>query len=126
MKNSFEIQSWDEAPYLEFENGAKYSKAKLMKKYSGNFNGQGQLEYLMAYNESGAAYFTGIEHFDGTIGTKTGTMSIVHQGSFENGSVTSSFEIVNGSQTGELAGISGEGKYQTGHSMTVEFDFSYS
>ena len=31
MTNTYEIKSWDEEPYLELENSAKYSNAKLQK-----------------------------------------------------------------------------------------------
>jgi len=126
MKNTFKIESWDESPYLEFDNGAKHSRAKLLKKYSGELKGTGQLVYLMAYNTSGAAYFTGIEHFEGHLNGKAGTLSITHEGTFSNGSVESTFRIIEGSQSAELIGLTGDGQYKTGHSMTVDFIFTYS
>lgn len=125
MKNSFEIQSWDESPYLEFDSGAKYSRATLKKKYTGVLTGDATLEYLMAYNDSGAAHFTGIEHFDGKVDGKMGTFSIMHDGVFEAGVVRSSFRVIEGSQTDGLSGLKGEGSYEAGHSMLVDFDFSY-
>ena len=126
MKNVFEIASWDEAPYLELDSGAKYSSAKISKIYSGVMVGTASLDYLMAYNPSGEAHFTGIEHFEGTIDNKQGTVSILHNGTFADGSVTSTFHIISGSQTGELIGIEGKGSYTTSHSLIVEFEFNYS
>lgn len=126
MKNTFEIKSWDESPYLEFDSGAKYSRAKLQKEYLGVLSGEGQLEYLMAYNRSGNAFFTGIEHFDGMLNNKRGTFSIAHKGSFLGGAASSTFEIVQGSQTGDFSGLIGEGSFESGHSMLIDFDFSYS
>lgn len=126
MKNIFEIESWDESPYLEFDSGAKHSRAKLKKKYSGTLTGEGALEYLMAYNESGAAHFTGIEYFEGEVDGKAGAFSIVHDGIFEGGVVSSTFRIIEGSQTAALTQLNGEGRYEAGHSMLVEFDFNYS
>ena len=125
MTNTYEIKSWDEEPYLELENSAKYSNAKLQKNYSGEFEGEGQLQYLMAYNESGAAYFTGIEHFKGQINGVKGYLSFAHKGSFKNGSVDSSFHIIEGSQSESFTKLLGEGNFSTGHSMTVEFEFSF-
>ena len=125
MKNTFEIESWDEVPYLEFENSTKYSRAKLSKRYAGAMNGNGQLEYLMAYNEKGAAHFVGIEHFEGEVDGKIGTLSVAHKGSFKKGVVTSTFEIIEGSQTGKLVSLNGQGSYTTGHSMIVDFEFDY-
>ena len=126
MKNTFEIQSWDESPYLEFDSGAKYSRAKLKKKYTGLLTGDGTLEYLMAYNQTGAAHFTGIEHFEGEVDGNEGTISIVHEGVFEAGVVNSTFRVIEGSQTAGLINLKGEGSFKTGHSMSVEFDFNHS
>ena len=125
MKNTFEIKSWDETPYMELKDTSKYSRATLVKEYRGNMIGTGKLEYLMAYNESGTAHFVGIEHFEGSVDGKLGTFSISHEGSFKNGTVTSSFEIIEGSQTAQLSNIEGKGSYTTGHSMVVNFDFEY-
>jgi len=126
MSNTFEIHSWDEVPYLELDNGVKYSNAKLLKTYSGELQGKGQLEYLMSYNELGQAYFTGIEHFEGDIAGQVGSLSIAHEGTFIDGVVKSTFRIIDGSQRERLVGLTGEGAYTTGHSMTVDYDFSYS
>ena len=124
MNNTFEIKSWDEAPYLELNNGVKYSRAKLVKEYTGQIVGVGQLEYLITYNESGSSFFTGIEHFEGTLNNLKGTFSMVHEGTFADGSVESKFRIIENSQTNELAKATGEGSYKTGHSMSVDFDFT--
>jgi len=126
MSNTFEIHSWDEAPYLELDNGVKYSNAKLNKTYVGDLEGKGQLTYLMSYNAAGHAYFTGVEHFEGSIAGKVGQLSIAHEGQFADGIVESRFRIIEGSQQGELIGFSGEGGYTTGHSMKVDYEFSAS
>jgi len=107
LSNIFEIHSWDEAPYLELENGVKYSNAKLLKTYNGELQGKGQLTYLMSYNESGHAYFTGVEHFEGSIAGRMGQLSIAHEGTFVDGIVESRFRIIDGSQQQELVGLIG-------------------
>lgn len=126
MTNTFKIESWNEVPYLEFSSGAKYSKASLIKKYTGDIVGQGRLEYLMTYNESGRAYFTGIEHLEGEVAGKAGAFSIVHEGTFVGGSVESTFRVVDGSQSGALIGLRGKGSFKAGHSMLVNFSFEHS
>ena len=126
MKNSFAIKSWDEALYLELDNGTKYSKVKLVKEYTGELKGIGHLEYLMAYNKAGDATFTGIEHFEGSIDGYVGSFATIHEGMFKEGTVEASFEIIKNSQNGELTQLTGTGNYKTGHSMTVDFHFNYS
>jgi len=126
MKNTFKITSWDEVPYLELHTSAKFSRAKVVKEYSGEICGEGQLEYLLAYNTSGSAYFTGIEHFTGTVNNRHGSVTIVHEGTFVKGSVKSSFRFLDGSQTEALIGLNGTGHYKTEHSTTVNYNLAHS
>jgi len=122
MKNRFEISSWDEKPYLELNDGAKYSRATIKKQYQGQLIGDGQLEYIMSYFADGNASFVGIEHFTGSVDGKTGSATFEHKGTFKDGIAESAFHIIGGSGSGELLGLTGEGHYKTGHSMTVEFE----
>ena len=47
MKATFEIQSWDEKPFAEWDDG-KVTKASITKRYSGDIEGDAVLEYLLA------------------------------------------------------------------------------
>ena len=47
MKNKFDIISWNETPHFEGADGVKHSKVSVVKKYSGQLQGDAQLEYLM-------------------------------------------------------------------------------
>ena len=123
MKNTFEIKAWDEKNYLEISDQLKYSKASVSKTYDGLLKGNGQLEYIMSYFVADQASFVGIEHFDGVIDGRQGTLSFEHKGTFINGVVNSEFTVIDGSGTQELEGLNAKGRFSSGHSMTVDFEF---
>lgn len=125
MKNIFEINSWDEVPYLELDNGAKYSRATIKKQYQGDLIGSGQLEYTMVYHTNGSASFVGVEHFEGTYKGKQGSVAFEHRGTFLDGVAESQFHVFEGSGINGLTGLVGKGSYTTGHSMMVEFDLMF-
>lgn len=120
--NLFEIVSWDETTIHESENGTKHTRAKISKAYKGQMQGNGELEYLLAYRPEGSAEFVGLEHFVGKIGKESGSFSMTHTGVFNQGSVISDFKIVPGSGTGDLINIAGSGSYKTGEGREVQFE----
>lgn len=125
VKSEFKITSWDEKPYFEGENNVKLTRAVITKSYAGDISGTGALDYLMAYNPDGSAWFVGIERIEGKIGTKTGSFILSHEGTFQKGVASSSFKVIEGSATAELRGLSGTGGFSTGHSRSVPIDFKY-
>lgn len=121
MKNTFTMTTWDEAPYLELSDEVKYTRAQVSKTYDGQLVGNGQLEYILAYHAKSAATFVGIEHFNGSVDGKKGSVTISHSGTFKDGIVTSEFCIISASTTQDLIGLTGNGRFTSGHSMAVEF-----
>ncbi len=55
------------------------------KTYTGDIEGEGQVEYLMMYRSDGSATFVGLERVVGRIGGKTGTFVLQRTGIFESG-----------------------------------------
>jgi hypothetical protein len=125
MRSEFKIISWDESPYLDIDENAKFTRATIRKEYTGRLQGEGHLDYLMAYNGDGSATFVGIERFTGIIEDKTGSFSLKEEGTFAEGLVKSSFTVIEGSATDELVTLCGRGKYETGHAPQVNVEFEY-
>src|SRR6185295_6490030 len=113
MKNSanarFAIKSWDEKPYSESEGQPKLTRATVTKTYTGDIDGEAQVEYLMMYRSDGSAAFVGLERVVGRIGDKTGTFVLQRTGTFESGLAKESYSVIPGSATGDLEGLAGEG-----------------
>lgn len=129
MKNSayarFAIKTWDEKPYSEGKDQPKLTQASVTKTYSGDIDGQGQVEYLMMYRSDGSATFVGLELVVGRIGGKTGTFVLQRTGIFESGQAKESYSVIPGSATGDLQGLLGDGTSAVGHGMEHPFTLSY-
>ena len=121
----FAIKSWDEKPYSEGAGLPKLTRASVTKTFTGDIEGEGQVEYLMMYRSDGSASFVGLERIVGRIGTRSGTFVLQRSGVFENGQAKESYSVVGGSGTGELAGLRGEGTSDVGHGMEHPFVLNY-
>jgi hypothetical protein len=124
-KARFAIKSWDEKPYSEGEGLPKMTRASVKKTFTGDLDGEGQVEYLMLYRADGSATFLGMERVTGRIGDRRGSFVLQRTGVFENGLAKESYTVVPGSGTGDLAGLKGEGKSAVGHGMEHPFELTY-
>jgi hypothetical protein len=126
-KATFDIKSWDEKTYNEIEGAPKLTRASVTKSYQGDIEGEGKVEYLMMYRTAGSASFMGLERVTGSIGGRSGSFVLQHTGTFEGGVAKVILSVVPGSGTGDLRGLSGEGKFSVGHqppySMTLDYGF---
>ena len=121
----FAIKKWDEKPYSEGQDLPKLTRARVMKTFTGDIEGEGQVEYLMMYRGDGSAAFVGLERITGRIGGKAGTFVLQRTGVFEGGQAKESYTVVSGSGTGELQGLRGDGDSAVGHGMEHPFTLSY-
>lgn len=121
----FAIQSWDEKPYSEAEGEPKLTRASVAKTYTGDIEGEGQVEYLMMHRSDGSATFVGLERIAARISGKTGTLVLQRTGVFEGGQAKESYYVIPGSATGDLQGLRGEGTSTVGHGMEHPFTLGY-
>jgi hypothetical protein len=121
----FAIKAWDEKPYHEVPDQPKLTRASVTKTYTGDIEGDGQVEYLMMYRSDGSASFVGLERIVGRVAGKTGSFVLQRIGEFEGGQAKESYTVVAGSATGDLAGLVGEGTSSVGHGMEHPFMLSY-
>ena len=122
---TFKILSWDEKSFDEPEDGPKLTRAHVRKSFHGDLSGTGNLMYVMTYLNSEEASFTGFEKVVGSLGGRTGSFVLRHTGSYDGEKATSEYEVVPGSGTGELAGLSGTGGFSAGHAEEHDMTFDY-
>ena len=101
------------------------TRTSVTKTFSGDIEGDGHVEYVMTYRPDGSAAFVGLERIVATIAGRTGSFALQRTGVFENGQAKESFAIVEGSGTGALAGLRGEGTSSVGHGMEHPFVLQY-
>lgn len=121
----FAIKNWDEKPYSEGPDQPKLTRASVTKTLTGDIAGESQIEYLMMYRSDGTATFVGLERVTGSIGHRTGSFVLQRTGVFEDGQAKETYSVIPGSGTGELRGLSGDGKTSVGHGMEHPFTLDY-
>ena len=120
----FAIKGWDEKPYSEGQDQPKLTRASVTKTYTGDIEGEGQVEYLMMYRSDGSAAFVGLERVVGRIGDRSGSFVLQRTGVFEGGQAKESYSVIPGSATGGLQGLQGDGTSAVGHGMEHPFTLS--
>ena len=121
----FAIQTWDEKPYSEEQGSPKLTRAHVAKTFTGDLEGEGSVEYLMMYRSDGSATFVGLERVVGRLGGRTGGFVLERSGVFEGGMAKERYAVVAGSGTGELEGLTGEGRSAVGHGLEHPFTLNY-
>lgn len=121
----FAIKNWEETTYGDGQDLPKLTRASVTKAFTGEIEGEGQVEYLMMYRSDGSAAFVGLERVIGRIGAKSGTFVLQRIGVFEGGQAKESYSVVPGSATGQLRGLRGEGSSAVGHGTEHPFTLDY-
>ena len=106
----FTIKSWDEQPYAELGEAPKLTHARVTSTYGGDLEGEGTSELLMVYDRADAAY-AGYERVVGSVGGRAGSFVLRLDGGFQDGAARTTWTVVEGTGTGDLAGLEGEGGY---------------
>jgi hypothetical protein len=109
-QSRFKIESWDEQPYVETQEGGKLTRASVKQAFDGDIEGDGQTEWLMCYRPDQTADFVGLARFVGRIGERSGSLVLESTGTFDGKEAKGPLTIVAGSGTGDLEGIAGEGE----------------
>jgi hypothetical protein len=123
---TFCISNWNEETTTEFPDGSKLTRASVSQAYDGDMAGASTVEYLMTYLASGSVKFIGFEVLTGSIGGRSGTVVLQHDGIFVGGRARSTWAFVEGSGTGELVNLHGSGSYESVDQVTVNSTFVYS
>jgi hypothetical protein len=122
---SFEVRHWNEAPYEEFDEGAKLTRAEVEQSFSGDIAGDGRAEWLMSYRRDGTAHFVGLQRVTGAIGDRKGSFVLETVGEFDGAEARWAATVIGGSGTGDLADLSGSGSFRAPHGSTAEFELEY-
>lgn len=111
----FEFTRWEESSYSEPDAGRKLTQARVSNDFQGDIVGSSDLVYVMSYLTDESGTFMGYEQVTGRLSDRDGSFVLRHDGTFAGGSVRASLNVVAGTGTGALAGLSGEGEYVATH-----------
>ena len=109
-EGTFTVTSWAEDTYQELDDKRKLTKATVSFRLSGGIEADATWTALMFYREDGTAEYTGLQVVTGQIAGHEGTCVMLADGSFTaEGAARSTWQVIPGSGTGALAGLTGSG-----------------
>jgi hypothetical protein len=124
LETRLKIQSWDENPYRELPDGSKFTKAEV--KLGGDDAGieSAGFEALMHYTPEGRSTYLSLMHVEGTLDGKAGSFVLEGRGTYDGTTARGEYAVIEGSGTGELAGIAGKGASSSTHEDYPNMPFS--
>lgn len=124
-QGTFTVSSWDENTYAELDGNGKLTRATVIFDFTGGVSAQGTWDAVMCYRDDGTAVFTGMQRMVGEIEGRSGGFVLRADGTFAGGEARSEWEVVEGSGTGDLAGLRGAGSAVAGSTPPGTFTFDY-
>ena len=124
-KATFASKAWEEKPYTEIDAGRKLTRVHAVFAYTGDVEGEGTVDYLMAYSPDGTGNFVGMERIVGRIGNRSGSFIAQHTGTFDPKSVITQWDFVPGLGTDALEGLAGHGELKLEGHGPYPFSFEY-
>lgn len=122
---SFSVQSWDESTYLDLGDNAKLTKATVAFALDGDLTAAATWDAIMCYRPDGTAVYTGLQRITGTLAGREGSFVLKADGEFADGEARSQWQIIEGSGTGALTGLTGTGSAVATASPTGSFSLDY-
>jgi hypothetical protein len=128
LETKLEIKSWDEKPYRELPDGQKFTRADVVQVVAEDgIEADVNAESLMFYAADGASTYTGLMRIAGRLGNRTGSFVLTAHGTFDGTTARGEYEVVAGSGTGDLAGLTGRATSASTHAdyPNMPFTFDY-
>src|SRR3954452_22006102 len=111
--NAFTTKNWEEKIVSGTEGGPRVAYAHATFAYEGVIEGESICDLLLYYAgegyESGETTSPSFERFEGKVDGREGTFVVKHEFTFDAQGIASTFSVVPGSGTGDLAGLTGSG-----------------
>jgi hypothetical protein len=124
-EGTFNVTSWDENTYQQLEGDAKLTKARIEQDFTGDIEARVTWETLMCYLQDGTAVYTGLARIEGRVGDRSGSFVMQTEGQFAGSEAKTKMSVVEGSGTGELTGLRGEGTSVAPHGSTGTYTLDY-
>lgn len=124
---SFSFDSWDEQEVLTTE-GARFVRTTFVKTFTGDLEGTGRGEMVMAHAAAGSAAYSGYERVEGSAQGRTGTFVLAHNAVMADGVGSLDVVVMSASGTGGFVGMSGTAsidRHEDGsHSVVLEYELA--
>jgi Protein of unknown function (DUF3224) len=122
---TFTVRSWDENTYRELGGDAKLTKATVTFGLHGDITGEATWDSVMCYRPDGTAVYTGFQRVQGELAGVDGSFVVRADGEYADGKARSRWQVVEGSGTGGLAGLTGSGEALAAATPPGSFTLDY-
>ncbi|MDQ6772109.1 MAG: DUF3224 domain-containing protein [Candidatus Dormibacteraeota bacterium] len=121
---TFNLDSFDQKPAHFEEGGVSHGAMRIEKTFHGDIEGHGSVEMLAARGEGGDGYVA-LERITGSVHGRVGGFGVLHVATSEGDERWARWVISPGSGTGDLVGISGEGRIDADADGRHTFELDY-
>jgi len=122
VTSAFTNDSWDEVPNDAWAEDT-LSRASITKTFTGEITGTSKVESIMLRTPNdGPMVYVAVERFDVKIDGKSGGFVLIHDATMVDGKYDSSWRVLPGSGSGDLAGITGTGEITPKHDFFLTYD----
>ncbi len=125
VSGTFEVLGGGEEAYREDPGGPRLTHAKGTQSFGGGIDGNGSVDWLVCYRPDKTARFVGLQRIDGRIDDRSGSFILEATSSHDGKSSTGTWEVIAGTGTGELEGITGRGGFEAPGGPRVEYHLDY-
>ncbi|MEU3774149.1 DUF3224 domain-containing protein [Streptomyces sp. NPDC032472] len=123
----FTFADWEEQPVGPADSTPRLARSTVVNSFTGGIEAPStSCAYTITYTGESVGSYTGVELLSGAVDGRTGSFALEQRGTFDAGGTRCTFEVVPGSGTGELAGLSGSGGFESRHGDTsVDYVLTY-
>src|SRR5215472_14018242 len=107
LTTKMRIDDWDESPVEEFGDGSKLTRAQVRLSDGEDGLASGSMGMLAYYRPDGTSSFVTVMRVTGILNGRAGSFVLRGEGGFDGTTASGRMNVVAGSGTGGLAGISG-------------------
>ena len=119
------VQSWDESSESVAPDGSKRATARVVQVFHGDVEGKGAASWLMWYRPDGSSRFVGFQEVEGTLNGRSGRFVLETHGDFDGTVAAWDASVVQGSGSGDLAGLCGTARFSATHDGRADFHLDY-
>ncbi len=122
---TFKVLSGGEDAYQEPEGAPRLTRAHGTQRFVGDIEGDGSVEWLMCYLPDGTARFVGHQRITGSLAGRNGSFVIEAVGVHDGTASRATWTVIDGSATGGLSRLRGEGGFQAPGGPEVSYSLDY-
>jgi hypothetical protein len=129
LETRLKIDSWDEQPYRELEDGRKFTRANVaLSVAEEGIEARATWDAVLYYAADGTSTYVGLMHVVGRLGDRSGSFLLEGTGGYDGTTARGESTVVAETATGDLRGLRGTARSVSTHAdypfmpLTLDYD----